>query len=277
MKSSTTKVIRDIRYYGGYQKESSDSRHPQTKDIYGFDKDLRLISKRIALKLKEIGVTLGQFHHLYIVFSPDLPFKKIKIHKYVDPYHKWMRWVFYGLPTTKFNSLPIDLRKSMIINATIECVKKNIRKNSPKKGLLDEARRELIEKGDEIEIILKRVHVNDREVILSHQIHPLGNNLSTTYLTYIDSKNTIKKKLFESNMYGEILELIRKIEIKKTKIVVHPSATTRHNKRLSNTIKFPISIEINSILEQDVSIEIKPEKSLIKQQLIKLSNKKYFS
>ncbi len=83
------KLISDIRLFQGYVENIDGNSLPQ----YLGNKNLEATAKRIAMKLREQKVSLGEFDHLYLNFTTCkvdgiiAPAKRSR-----DPYHPWYRY-----------------------------------------------------------------------------------------------------------------------------------------------------------------------------------------
>ena len=81
------RIIADIRLFRSEGRNSSGH-----FDMVSFgDKKLNAIVKRIVMKLRENGFSMGEFDHLYINFTLcELPMP-MKLAQEVDRYHPWFR------------------------------------------------------------------------------------------------------------------------------------------------------------------------------------------
>ncbi len=84
------KIIRDIRLYRCEQLNVHG--FPSLEDFA--DRALTASVYRIAMKLREQGFSMGEFDHLYLVFTPGPSEGKIRLSEKVDRYHPWYRICF---------------------------------------------------------------------------------------------------------------------------------------------------------------------------------------
>ena len=103
------KIIKDIRLYKSETGASfSDS---------FTDKKLNAIIMRIVMKLREKEFSLGEFDHIYIIFTTrDIP-KKMVLSNEVDRYHPWYRSCTVSLEKDIYNNLGAPETYECIINS----------------------------------------------------------------------------------------------------------------------------------------------------------------
>lgn len=82
------KIISDIRLY---KSESQNEYGCYITDSFG-DKKLNAVVKRVVMKLRENGFSLGEFDHLYINFTTCDITENMKLSDKVDRCHPWYRY-----------------------------------------------------------------------------------------------------------------------------------------------------------------------------------------
>lgn len=90
------KVISDIRLY----KSSEKYTHSEISN-----KSLNLSARRVVMKLREYGFSLGEYDHLYFNFTTLKPTGSIELVDTVDRYHPWYRYCDIGLTQNEYNNL----------------------------------------------------------------------------------------------------------------------------------------------------------------------------
>jgi len=81
------RTIKDIRLY-----KSKDQSENGNYLLHGFgDKKLNAMIFRIVMKLREQEFSLGDFDHIYFVFTTCSVENEIHISQEADPYHPWYR------------------------------------------------------------------------------------------------------------------------------------------------------------------------------------------
>ena len=93
------KTISDIRLY----KSSKSEKHASFAG-----KALNLSVRRIAMKLREQGFSLGGFDHLYLNFTTDRPEGTIELIDVADRYHPWYRYCDIGISQDDYGCLEND-------------------------------------------------------------------------------------------------------------------------------------------------------------------------
>lgn len=96
------KLIQDIRVYKSEIENTDGNAHP--REFAG--KAMNAVIHRIVMKLREANITLGDFDHLYLNFTPCLPVGTIEIAKRsVDRYHNWYRYYDIGVERDAYETL----------------------------------------------------------------------------------------------------------------------------------------------------------------------------
>ncbi len=95
-------IIKDIRLY----KSDIENIDGNSLPSEFMTKENNIVICRIVMKLREYGLVLGEFHHLYINFTVCVPPDTIQFSKRsIDPYYKWYRYVDFGVKEEDFNKL----------------------------------------------------------------------------------------------------------------------------------------------------------------------------
>ena len=105
------KIIEDIRLYKSCIK--NDHGH-YLLDSFG-GKKLNIIMSRIVMKLRESGFSLGEFDHLYIVFTVCELDKTYVLSDEVDKYHPWHRNCYVKINDEMYVDLSDEGRYDYII------------------------------------------------------------------------------------------------------------------------------------------------------------------
>ena len=95
------RIIADIRLFRSEGR--TDSGH---FDMVSFgDKRLNAVVKRIVMKLRENGFSMGDFDHLYINFTRCELSVPMELSREVDRYHPWFRHCHVRVPREVYESL----------------------------------------------------------------------------------------------------------------------------------------------------------------------------
>ncbi len=90
-----SKPIRDIRLYQSHVPNTDG--HPHPAPLVG--SSATITARRIALKLRERGFSLGDFDHLYLNFTSCLAKGEVRLaQRSVDRELRWFRYVDIGVP-----------------------------------------------------------------------------------------------------------------------------------------------------------------------------------
>ena len=90
------KVISDIRLY----KSSEKNNHSDISN-----KSLNLSVRRVVMKLREYGFSLGEYNHLYLNFTTLKAEGTIELIDRADPYHPWYRYCDIGISKAEYKKL----------------------------------------------------------------------------------------------------------------------------------------------------------------------------
>lgn len=94
------RIIADIRLFRSEGRNSSGH-----FDMVSFgDKKLNAVVKRIVMKLREHGFSMGDFDHLYINFTRCELSAPMELSREVDRYHPWFRHCHVRVPLEVYES-----------------------------------------------------------------------------------------------------------------------------------------------------------------------------
>ena len=106
------RIIADIRLFRSEGR--TESGH---FDMVSFgDKRLNAVVKRIVMKLRSHGFSMGEFDHLYINFTPCALSEPLELSSEVDRYHPWFRHCHVRVPLEVYESLGTVDRHGHIIS-----------------------------------------------------------------------------------------------------------------------------------------------------------------
>ena len=95
------RIIADIRLFRSEGRTESGN-----FDMVSFgDKKVNAIVKRIVMKLRENGFSMGEFDHLYINFTRCEPSAPMELSSEVDRYHPWFRHCHVRVAREVYESL----------------------------------------------------------------------------------------------------------------------------------------------------------------------------
>lgn len=105
------KTINDIRLY---KSEAQNEYGNYITNCFA-DKQLNAIVKRVVMKLRENGFSLGEFDHLYINFTTCDMAEKMSLSNNVDRYHPWYRYCSVHIEKSLYNKLGSPETRDVII------------------------------------------------------------------------------------------------------------------------------------------------------------------
>ena len=95
------KIVSDIRLF---KSKSQNEYGGYIIDTFA-DKHLNAVVKRVVMKLRENGFSLGEFDHLYINFTTCDMAEKMQLSDKVDRYHPWYRYCHIHVEEDLYNKL----------------------------------------------------------------------------------------------------------------------------------------------------------------------------
>ena len=95
------KIIQDIRLY----KSDAQNEYGGFLTTSFADKKLNALIKRVVIKLRENGFSLGEFDHLYLNFTTCALPGKMHLSDEVDRYHPWYRYCSVSIEKDLYENL----------------------------------------------------------------------------------------------------------------------------------------------------------------------------
>lgn len=199
------KVIRDIRLY----KSSETGSYSELSN-----KSLNLFVHRVVMKLKEYGLSLGEYDHLYLNFTTLKPEGKIELIDKKDPYHPWYRYCDIGINKNEYETVEN-------IDFAFEKIKSALLSLCNAKGSIESAFAEAM-RGAEM-LMRFKVKKSANEVATVYlRLLDNGKYLPLLCVTDITGREILRVDLPETldlNILGEILLSSKKVTVKPRKNV----------------------------------------------------------
>ncbi len=114
------KRLQDIRYFEFSEVPAQGWIRSSYTEIIGIPKTAHTIGRRIACMLHAEDFSVGEYDHIYIVFTTALPDGHIVQTDF--PPECWFRYVAYGVPT-ELKSLTDDRKHQRIQSATFDVLR----------------------------------------------------------------------------------------------------------------------------------------------------------
>lgn len=164
------KIISDIRLYKSDVENIDGNSSPS-----GFgDKKLNAVIRRVIMKLREQNFSLGDFHHLYLNFTPCLPDGVIQPAKRsIDRYYPWYRYYDIGISTELFNNLEAERCQETILLLMQQTLMQFFAPDDCRKKIVKEAIEEAVTKGE--------------EMLMRFKEKKSAKNRAVVYLRYLDN------------------------------------------------------------------------------------------
>ncbi len=207
------KTISDIRVFRSNIDNIDGNSQPT-----GFgNKRLIVLLRRIVMKLREYGFSLGEFDHLYINFTTCLPPDTIRpSQRSIDPYHKWYRYYDIGIPEETYNQLVSDDKIDFIIAKTHEILSTFFAFDG--KQSIEECFTEARERGEQMMVLYKTKETDKLTAYIYLQYLDSGK-----YFLHLIVKNLNQEEILHKHL-GEVLDLsiIGEIQLTSKKVTIKP-------------------------------------------------------
>lgn len=112
-------LIRDIRLFESDKPNADGFSIPSyIGSIYHYDFiESQDVIHRLLFLLRSRGFSFGDFHHLYVNYTPLLEHGALKkVHRYTIREFAWFKWVDVGCDNELFNSWSLDEKNDFIIS-----------------------------------------------------------------------------------------------------------------------------------------------------------------
>jgi len=209
-------VIKDIRLYRSSIENISGNSLPS--DFY--NRSASYIVRRIAMKLKEKGFSLGDFHHLYINFTTCKVDGMISLSKReIDRYYPWYRYYDVEVSEEIYDQLESEAEVERIIN-TVETVLNKFSKPEFDSDMIHACICEALEQGEKMTMIFKEKTGKNNKVVVYLRYLNNGHYFPLIRVFDLDDNMIFEKDLPETqslDSYGEIQISSKKVTIKPRK------------------------------------------------------------
>lgn len=216
------KIISDIRIYKGVG-------HTEIKN-----KIMNLSAHRAAMKLREKQFSLGEYDHLYLCFSADIPSGSVVLDENIDKNFPWFRNALVGISLVELSEIETAEEPAVLFNQ-IENVLLRLfgREPSVQKNIKDAI--EDAKKGPEMLMRFKEKESAKGKATIFLRLLNNAHYLPLLSVTNADGEEILRKNLPETIDLGTIGE----IRLSSKKVTVMPRKNV-----LNNNFR-PISFEIN--------------------------------
>ena len=216
------KIISDIRIYKGVG-------HTEIKN-----KIMNLSAHRAAMKLREKHFSLGEYDHLYICFSADIPAGSVVLDENVDKNFPWFRNALVGISLNELSEIE-TAEEPAVLFKQIESVLLRLfgREQSAQKNIKDAI--EDAKKGPEMLMRFKEKETAKGKATIFLRLLNNAHYLPLLCVTNADGEEILRKNLPETIDLGTIGE----IRLSSKKVTIMPRKNV-----LNNNFR-PIFFEIN--------------------------------
>lgn len=214
------KVISDIRLY----------RSSGIDTYMGFaNKALNLSVRRVVMKLREYGFSLGEFDHLYLNFTTLKPENTIKLNNTVDRYYPWYRYCDVGISQKEYDNLGTTDCTAFVF----EKIQHVLLELFDAKGFIEPA---LVEAKKNAEMLMRFKEKKSARGVATVYLRLLDNG---KYLPLLCVNNTAGEEVFRTDLPETIdLSIIGELQLNNQKVTVKPRKNA-----FTNSLQ-PLSFEI---------------------------------
>jgi hypothetical protein len=238
------KRIKDIRYYEGTQVPSPGVAHTVADGtLFRLPPTSATLGQRIAVKLRELGLTLGAFDHLYLVFTPALaPDGIVDTGWGGEP---WFRYVACGLPSG-FNRLTDAKRLAVLTQRTFAALRVIAPRGEDAIGRAEDLLRE---HGDDLQIHLLTHKTRRFEIELSYTVAPFGVRPSQGWITVNDlvADRSGRAPFVDLTFFDDIFFIASRVSMRGREITISPRRSERATVT-TRTYETPIRLDVDAIL-----------------------------
>ena len=196
------KLISDIRLFKSSVDNTDGNPLPECIN----NKYLNATAHRIAMKLRENKLSLGEYDHLYVNFTTRLPIGITHLAKRsVDPYHKWYRFfdvgieqkIFDGLNSDEYLITIMELLQNLLVSLTDENIDFSIK----------DCICQVIENGEEMLMLYKTKQTAELKANIHLQYLNNGQYVPHLSVCNLNGNVLLNEKLspaYDMNAIGEI-------------------------------------------------------------------------
>lgn len=195
------KVISDIRLY----KSSEKYTYSEISN-----KSLNLSARRVVMKLREYGFSLGEYDHIYMNFTTMKPADSIELIDKADPYHPWYRYCDIGVSKNEYENLENT-------NFVFEKLKIALLNLFDMQNIIEQAFEEA-KKGAEMLMRFKKKKIAKGTANVYLRLLDNGNYLPILCVTDSSENEVFRIDLPETND----LNIIGEIQLSSKKVTVKP-------------------------------------------------------
>lgn len=218
-----SKLISDIRLYMSRTPNTDGQPHPEA---FG-NKAMTVTARRIALKLRELGFSLGDFDHLYLNFTTCLPEGNVQLAQRTDREHKWYRYVDVGVNATLLEHDPTDaaqipsiIARCLLLFAADETVSQ----------MVECALWEAVEQGEKMLVHFKEKQSRSGKAVIFLRILDSGLYHPLLCVYTVDGREQLRTDLppcWELHALGDICLSRKQVTIKPRKNVFSTDLSPR--------------------------------------------------
>jgi hypothetical protein len=238
------KLIKDIRFYEFNRLPGPGVGGALDGSLYTRPTGAAALGRRIALKLREAGLRVGSFDHLYLALTPALPADAL-----VDTGwggEPWRRYIASGLPTG-FNVMPARERLALLARRSFAAVRLLVPEAEP---IIAETERLLEQQGDGVRIRLLRRATRRLAVEVSFTVAgPGATPPSQAWVAVTDlvSGRSRAVPFLDLEFSDDVFSIVSRVAVKGRVLEMHPGQSERA-KLDASRYTVPIRVSIDDVL-----------------------------
>ena len=196
------KLIVDIRYF---ESETINSTGKHLGNLYIVKRKetdnpvfVTTITTRFVLKLREIGLCLPDFDHIFISLTPSIDENEVIKSDEINPYAKWLRSFYIGASPDFFNSLNEDKKIFFLIDKAVDVIQKYYCDSDERKEEVRKCAETILKNGENERIIFKEKKSDTHTVQIIVRV--LDFNTFKVYVRIMCNEEFVKEVEYPKNL-----------------------------------------------------------------------------
>lgn len=207
------KIINDIRLFQSNTENIDGNSNPSSFH----NKFLAIVTRRVAMKLRENNFSLGDFDHLYINFTTCKVPNNLKLaDRSIDKYHSWYRYFDYQVKDGEIEEILLHNNTEKLLNMLEKVLITLFTESEESKEIVKSSIKSALEDGEKMLFRFKERKSGNITAIIYLRL--LNNGFYFPLLKVINTDNNILldidlDKTLTCDQFGQILLSRSKVEI----------------------------------------------------------------
>jgi len=243
------RLILDIRFFESDKPNRDGTSLPSGIGcLIPFPSSIHVIGDRIARKLRENGLYIGTFDHVYINLTTAIKEKQISFSpRTMDKEDSRFRYIDYGVDINHLKEMNEKEIENFVNTVSFDVLRFIVGSDTEKLFKIQHVK-ELVEKyGEDLKIHHKIKKTKNYSVKVLYKIAPYKKS-STGWIEYSDLKTgaVLQGCFVELEFYEDIYFLVSSIAIKDEKIIFKPRSSFKAD-LYNSRYDIPLSVGLDSL------------------------------